>query len=137
MPVQTSAADRATASRSLSGKPSHLWLILLFITNFIMCEVVFAILGFAFLVPASEVPGETREGIALTALFYVPVAFVVSAVVLVPVLRLLQLRGRDRVWAASCGSWLPGTALGAVFYLLDTYTRAFHVFTPVVRVLWE
>jgi len=108
---------------------------LLVITNFIMCEVVFAILGFALLLPASEVPGETREGIALTGLLYVPVAFVVSAVVLVPVLRLWQLR--DRVWAASLGSWIPGTALGAVFYVLDTYTRAFHVLTPVVRVLWE
>ena len=97
--------------------------------------MVFAALGFSLRVPSSDVPGETSEDIALTCLFYVPLAFLVSAAIVSPLLRRWQLRDRSRV--AAIGSWVPGAVLGVVFYLLDAYTRAFHVFTPLVRVLWE
>jgi len=114
-------------------KPSKWWLAVLAFVNFLFVETVFVVLGLTLYVPKSSVPGEATEVVLLDAIIFVPLAFVLSLLLLIPILRTLQLR--NQVWAASVASWLPGVAVGVLFHYLGMYTNFFHLFMPIARLL--
>jgi len=106
---------------------------LYFLSNLLIAESIFTAWCWAAWVPGSATRGEAVESVALMALLFFPMGFVVTYV---PA-RLVSRRGRW--WPAlrglTLGPWLTGFTLGVLLGVAATCTRLFWVFIPVIRLL--
>ena len=100
------------------------------VTNFIVCSVIFTAWNVYDRWPRLHGSNEAYEDLALTIIFYLPLAYLVTYVPLRLALMLVTSRSSGiRRFSARLGGAILGVALG----LASTHTGLFHYLTPILE----
>ncbi len=104
--------------------------LLYLVTNFIVCSVIFTAWNVYDRLPRLNGPNEVFEDLALTIIFYLPLAYLITYVPLRLGLVLLTSRSSGiRRFSAR----LSGVFLGMALGLVSTHTGLFHYLNPILE----
>ncbi len=104
--------------------------LLHFVTNFIVCSVIFTAWNVYDRWPLLNGANEVYEDLALTIIFYLPLAYLVTYVPHRLGLMILTSRSSGfRRFSAR----LSGVFLGVALGLVSTHTDLFHYLTPILE----